>query len=139
MLSGNTAGGGRRRRKWTAAEKLRMVAETDAPGSSVSLVARRHDVNANLLFTWRRQAARGELGAAGGSVAPMGFIAVDVVTPGTDGRSAIMSGLAPAETGRHNRCGLIEITMLTGIVVRVDEAVDGQALHRVLLAVKSIS
>jgi transposase-like protein len=28
----------------------------------VSPVARRHDVNANLLFTWRRQARGGKLG-----------------------------------------------------------------------------
>lgn len=31
------------------------MAETFAPGASVSIVARRHDVNANMLFTWRRQ------------------------------------------------------------------------------------
>lgn len=35
-------------------EKRCIVAETYAPGSSVSLVARQHDVNANLLFSWRR-------------------------------------------------------------------------------------
>ena len=32
-----------------------MVAETLEAGSSVSLVARRHDVNANQLFKWRRE------------------------------------------------------------------------------------
>jgi transposase len=32
-----------------------MVAETQAPGASVSIVARRHDVNSNQLFRWRRQ------------------------------------------------------------------------------------
>jgi len=45
--------GRRRRRHWTRMEKQRLVAETLAPGASVSRVARRHDVNANLLFTWR--------------------------------------------------------------------------------------
>ena len=32
-----------------------MVAETQVPGASVSIVARRHDVNSNQLFRWRRQ------------------------------------------------------------------------------------
>src|SRR5260370_33998468 len=32
-----------------------MVAETQARGASVSIVARRHDVNSNQLFLWRRQ------------------------------------------------------------------------------------
>src|SRR5262249_26054176 len=31
-----------RRRRWTAAEKVRMVEETFEPGMTVSLVARRH-------------------------------------------------------------------------------------------------
>lgn len=36
-------------------ENRRIVAETFEPGASVSVVARRHDVNADMLFTWRRQ------------------------------------------------------------------------------------
>jgi hypothetical protein len=32
-----------------------MVAETQVPGASVSIVAQRHDVNSNPLFRWRRQ------------------------------------------------------------------------------------
>ena len=46
-----------RRRRWSAAEKMRMVEESLEPGASVSLVARRHGVNPNQLFTWRRLAA----------------------------------------------------------------------------------
>jgi transposase len=34
------------------------LAETLEPGASMSMVARRHDVNANMLFTWRRQTER---------------------------------------------------------------------------------
>ena len=44
----------RRRRAWSEDEKKRIVEETLQPGASVSTVARRHDINANLLFTWRR-------------------------------------------------------------------------------------
>ena len=42
-----------------------MVEETCEPGMTVSLVARRHGVAANQLFTWRRLVAQGSLTAAG--------------------------------------------------------------------------
>src|SRR4051795_3853590 len=42
------------RRSWSADEKRRIVEESFRPGASVAVVARRHDLNANLLFTWRR-------------------------------------------------------------------------------------
>lgn len=61
-----------RRRRWTAAEKMQMVEESLGAGASVSLVARRHGVNPNQLFTWRRLAAHGALtaAAAGEEVVP---------------------------------------------------------------------
>lgn len=43
----------RARRQFSADFKRRVVAESYAPGTSVSVVARRHDINANLLFRWR--------------------------------------------------------------------------------------
>ena len=45
----------RRRRYWTRDEKRRIVVESLEDGASAADVARRHDLNANLLFTWRRQ------------------------------------------------------------------------------------
>ena len=54
-----------RRRRWTASEKVRMVEETLEPGMTVSLVARRHGVAPNQLFTWRRLVTQGSLTAAG--------------------------------------------------------------------------
>ena len=43
----------RARRQFSADFKRRIVAETYSAGTSVSVVARRHDINANLLFRWR--------------------------------------------------------------------------------------
>src|SRR5258707_7519321 len=48
-----------RRRRWTASEKVRIVEETFEPGMTVSLVARRHGVAPNQLFTWRRLVVEG--------------------------------------------------------------------------------
>jgi transposase-like protein len=50
----------RRRRRWTVEQKRRIVEETS--GASVSVVARRYDINANLLFKWKREAEAGQLG-----------------------------------------------------------------------------
>ena len=52
MLS--EAGGKRSRRTWSPEEKQRIVAEAVRPGASVADIARRHGLNANLVFTWRR-------------------------------------------------------------------------------------
>ncbi|MER8724809.1 transposase [Mesorhizobium sp. M1027] len=45
------------------------------PGASVSLVARRHDINANLLFTWRRQ-----MGASALAASPLEMILMEVTS-----------------------------------------------------------
>ncbi len=44
----------RKRRSYSKAFKRRVVTETQAPGASVAAVARRHDLNANMVFMWRR-------------------------------------------------------------------------------------
>src|SRR5258708_24988105 len=51
--SGST--GRRRNRSWPEELKREIVAATLAPGSSVSIVARHYDVNANQVFSWRRR------------------------------------------------------------------------------------
>ena len=50
-----------RRRRFTAEQKRRIVEDTLASGESFSVAARRHDVNANLLFKWRQQYDEGQL------------------------------------------------------------------------------
>jgi transposase len=52
------------RRYRTMEEKRRIVEETLARGASVAVIARRHEVNANLVFGWRKLYQKGLLGAA---------------------------------------------------------------------------
>jgi len=54
-----------RRRRFTAAEKRRLLDETQAPGASVSSVARRYGVSPSLLFRWRRLMDEGGLQGLG--------------------------------------------------------------------------
>jgi Transposase len=53
-VMGKTATG-RRNRSWPEALKREIVAASFAPGSSVSMVARQYDVNANQVFSWRKR------------------------------------------------------------------------------------
>lgn len=124
--------GPRRRRHWTRVEKQRLVAETLAPGASVSLVARRHDVNANLLFTWRRQARHGILGElppVAGKDESFSLIPIELASPGE---------ARPRQQGpmRNDRTGIIEIVLPSGERLRVDAWVDEPALRRVLAAMR---
>src|SRR5487761_1521299 len=67
------------RRQWPEGLKRRIVAETLAPGASVSVVARRQDVNANQLFKWRREIAAEAPSAATESVASVAMLPVEIV------------------------------------------------------------
>ena len=112
------------RRRWSDAEKRRIVAESYQPGVSVSVVARRNDVNANLVFTWRRQ-FREQAGGAGG------LVPVVVEPAGTP------PPLADAAAGAAPATGRIEIALADGSRVIVDREVDGSALARVLAVLEA--
>jgi len=53
--------GKERRRRWSDEEKLRLAAETFAPGATVAQVARLHGVAESCLYTWRKQFAGGSV------------------------------------------------------------------------------
>ena len=90
-----------RRRRWTEEEKRRIVAESEAPGSSVSRVARCHDLNANMLFTWRRNFRQREAGADVGQAAFIpAIIAMDAVGAG---QPAVPPREQQTSTERHCR------------------------------------
>ena len=105
-------------RRWSVDQKRKIVAETYLAGQSVSMVARRHDVNANQVFRWRRQFEAAECKA----IAPVGFVPVDVV----DGQAE------PSPMVTHPASGMMTIVLCDGISVRVDRDVDDRALRRVL-------
>jgi putative transposase len=52
-----------RRRRWSAAEKVRLVEEAMQPGSPVSAVARQHGIAPSQLFAWKRRMLEGGLQA----------------------------------------------------------------------------
>jgi transposase len=121
-----------RRRRWSAEEKRRIIAESEAPGSSVSLVARRHDLNANQLFTWRRKFRRQpEAGVDRAAFVPA-VIAPDEPLPGEGGPALRATGAGVEESSARRTSGLIEIVLPCGRRVIVDREVSTAALARVL-------
>src|ERR1700722_10178348 len=105
---------GRRRRRWLADERQRIVAETFEPGASVSIVARRHDLNANMLFTWRREAKQA---AARMLEAPAAFVAAEIA-----------SEPSPLATATSVATGRMEVVLPGGERVIVGADVDAAAL-----------
>ena len=70
----------RRRRSWALDEKRRIVDESLADGASIAEVARRYDLNANQLFTWRRQ-----FGVEPAALQELAPILPVTITPDDDG------------------------------------------------------
>lgn len=109
----------RQRRRFSDEQKRRMVEETLEPGASVSVVARRHDINANLLFNWRVQYRAGLLGAAKPALLPVEISA-----------APLRSGTHP-ERSRGARKARIEIEFRSGHRLRV-AGVDAATLQQVI-------
>jgi transposase len=123
----------RRRRSWSDEEKRQIVRETRQPGASVSAVARRHDVNANLVFTWRRQFGDEDLG----NNDTCAFVPVVVPTGAPSGDRRVSREEAPEPPGGVAATplevtGRIEIVLAGGRRVIVDKAVNAPALARVI-------
>jgi transposase len=68
------------RQRRSASEKRRIVEESLRPGVSVAVVARRHEVNANSVFGWRRQYQKGLLGNPAVQLLPVS-VAAQTVAP----------------------------------------------------------
>ncbi len=103
----------RPRRRWSVEFKRRVVGEAAAPGVSVSAVARRHDLNANQVFNWRRR-----YGADGA------FLPVAIAGSGSSGIAhADVSGPLESPGGV---AGEIEIVLSAGhrVVLRGDFDAD---------------
>jgi transposase len=113
----------RRRRSWTLEEKRRIVHESQEDGSSIAEVARRHDLNANQLFTWRRQfgVEPSEPQDLAHDLAP---ILPVTITPDAKTDDSI-----PGSAGQ-----MMEIVLAGGDRVLVWDDVDTAALIRVLKA-----
>ncbi len=119
---------GQARRRWSAEQKRRLVAETFALGATVHGVARRHGVNTSQLFTWRKQFRVG-LGPPAAAATP-DFAAV-MIAPAAPPPTA---GGMEAPLGASVPCGLIEIELPQGGRVRISGTPDPATVEAALQA-----
>jgi transposase len=125
-----------RRRKWTVEEKAALIAEVEAEGGKVRLVARRHRISESLLYNWRSawKAASATIGSSG----VVTFVPVSVLD---EGGSEVPAARPPRELPQprqrgESRAGAIEIALPNGARVSVDAFVNEKALSRVLRAMR---
>ena len=121
-----------RRRRWSAEDKARIVAEAMGPGAVVSAVARRWHLSSQQVFGWRREARAGLLALPeGGAVASLpvpDFVPI-VAEPA-------VSAAAPAPAPEAACVPVIEVE-IAGAVVRVRPGMDEAQLASVLRAVRA--
>ncbi len=124
------------RRRWEDGEKIRIVAQTRVPGVSVSQVARRYDVNVNLVFKWLRDPRFNPPPEDGldGSFLPVEVVALATVIdpPVIDAPIVETPVIGSGASGSQ-----VEIVLPTGHRINVNGAYDPDALCRLVRGLAS--
>jgi len=110
----------RKRRSWALEEKRRIVDESLEDGASIAEVARRYDLNANQLFTWRRQ-----FGVEPTALQELAPILPVTITPDTKAADSDLRST-----------GQMEVVLAEGDRIIVWSDVETAALSRVVKALR---
>jgi len=116
----------------TIEEKAHIVAETRAPGVSEAEVARRHEVNANQVFAWRRLADQGLLRPR----ASEGAVKLLPVKVSSEVNGQVRESRPGPIVKRAGAEGRIEITVVDGVRVAICGAVTSERIAQVLAALR---
>jgi transposase len=103
-----------RRRRWTASEKARIVAESYAPGASGTSVALHYGLHRNQIFAWRRQ-----------------FRGVE------EGNATPLPQFVPVALAGEGGAGRIELSC-AGVTIRIGSGFAAGDLRRVLQVVREL-
>jgi transposase-like protein len=115
-----------RRRRWSAAEKRRIVAETEQPGAGIAEIARRYEISRGLLWNWRSQARRRALKPEAQAV----FVPVRVIGEKRAEPPTLTGSDAAVADSR------IEITLPDGTSIRIGHDVSLVTLRRVVTVLR---
>jgi transposase len=108
-----------RRRRWSDAEKLRIVEESFSGPRLASTTARRHGISNPLLFAWRKAYREGRLGGAS-AFAPAVIVAEQ------------------PKKGTGPNCRRMEIMSANGRRVVVDCHIDVEMLLRIIRGLETL-
>jgi len=123
------------RRRWSSAEKQRIVVESYGAPRQVSATARRNGLSASQLFTWRRLARAGRLAETDNGAR---FAQVTInCEPSRSSPPSFPEHLEAAANPASSSCplgapGRMEIVLTGGRRVIVDSGVDAVALAHVI-------
>jgi transposase-like protein len=128
------------RREYRQAFKLGVIKETMAPGASVSVIARRYNMNTNVLFRWRAQYRQGLLGkgqpAAMTALIPVGVIGEDGrLKPNAPSADEAPPCAKPAESKLKASAASrsrVRIALSDKLSVCFDAGIEADALRRIL-------
>jgi len=122
-----------RRGRWSAAEKSRIVAETEQPGAGIAKIARQYEISRGLLWNWRSQVRRGLLNPASQSV----FVPVQLLGD-PPGAEPVKCAKPSRSTGTDLAIadGRIEITLPDGTSIRIGHDVSLVTLRRVVTVLR---
>jgi len=121
-----------RRRRWRTDEKLRIVAESEAPGAVISMVARRHGVARSQIFEWRRQSRSGELATV--AMVPE-FLPLRSTEPAELPAPLPSRQEQPASSTKSSP-GFLELSFPGGVTLRIEGKADVATLRAVIAAAK---
>jgi transposase len=123
------------RRKWPPEGKAALLAEIEAEGGRVMVVARRHRISGSLLYN-RRSAWK--LATELHPPDPVAFVPVGVIGPVPEASQVPLtaSDLPAASRPDDDRAGRVEIALPDGTRVSVDAVVNETALARVFRVLK---
>jgi Transposase len=120
------------RRRFSPADKKRIVGEAEKPGASLSAVARRHGIGTRLLFRWKKDLALPE--------APV-FLPVNVDDAGASAHDPMVSPRAPVaapiivERQAHG----IEVELVGGRRVRFDRDADPETVRAMIAVLEGLA
>jgi len=118
------------RRRWSADDRAQILEESLAPGAVVSVVARRHGLTPQQLFTWRREARQR-------AEAEKPFFVPAVVTPEpVDAKEPKPSGSKRRAPRRHSATIELEAD---GVMVRICDGASPTTIAAVIGALKGAS
>jgi len=111
------------------------VNELSRPGATVSLVARRNDINSSLLFKWRKLAREGAFGALpdGGA----GFVPVRLASASAKLVAPVAADEATPAPAVNETSPVVEIVLPNGCRLRVPVEIEASSLHRLVTVLKT--
>ena len=118
--------GRERRRRWSNAERLEIIAAVGVNGETLARVARRYDVSRSQIYQWRHQLRK--QGLLPGSAVTT-FLPVDISAP--------LPNAEPALDDRMVSPLMVELCLAQGRRLRFDSCIDAAALTRLIQSVEA--